>query len=220
MYWVLAQVTGNINHVFVFKHHIITHNTFVCKFQITKDTDANARLRRIFYHWVLKQLADNIEEHRDGVNLIVGGVERWLVPVIAFIITDWPEGQCMSLVKAGASKSFRCCRVCYWKREDFGDTVNAYTAQKRCVGVTQALKQRYGANATNVNKGQRALREAKYGQFFDDNGLDGAELYSPKYGIHAMLPPDTLHTICKGIAELLRTLLQKIMKSAGTFGGK
>ena len=148
---------------------------------------------------------------------MVNGVRRWLVPVIAYIITDWPEGQCMSLIKAGATSSFRNCRVCYWKREDAHDTLNAYRAKKRTTALTKALRERYGYDV-RITQARRDIKEKKYGQFFNDNGLDDAQLYSPTYGVHAILPPDTLHTMSKGMAELLRTMLQKIMKKEGTFG--
>ena len=92
---------------------------------MTKDNQANKKLRREFYHWVLEQLTANINEYKDGVDVRVNDESRWLVPVVSHVITDWPEGQAMALCKAGATNCYRNCRVCYWRTQDFADTVGA-----------------------------------------------------------------------------------------------
>ena len=76
-----------------------------------------------------------MEEYRDGfyVRLNGGGVDerKWLIPVISHVITDWPEGQAMCLVRAGATASVRNCRVCKHLTKDFGDTSGGRTAPMR-----------------------------------------------------------------------------------------
>lgn len=41
----------------------------------------------------------------------------------------------------------------------------------------------------------------------EENGFWSSVLYSNKYGVHAMFPPDILHTIPKGIVDILRRIL-------------
>ena len=83
-------------------------------FQMTKKGALNRDLKRKFFHWVVEQLAQNIEEYRHGFLFrFTDGVVRWMVPVLAYVITDWPEGQMMSLIGGGARNSRKNCRVCY-----------------------------------------------------------------------------------------------------------
>ena len=69
----------------------------------------------------------NIEEYRNGFMFrFSDGVVRWMVPVLAYVITDWPEGQLMTLVGGGATGSKANCRVCFrptslFSRTDEGD---------------------------------------------------------------------------------------------------
>ena len=69
---------------------------------MTKNGKKNQRLRRIFFHWVVKQLCLNIEEYRNGFFFkFKDGTTRLMIPVLAYVITDWPEGQAMALIGAG-----------------------------------------------------------------------------------------------------------------------
>ena len=40
--------------------------------------------------------------------------------------------------------------------------------------------------------------------FLERNSFSETELYSGKYGYHALFPYDTLHTLCKGAVEKLK----------------
>ena len=49
--------------------------------------------------------------------------------------------------------------------------------------------------------------------YLEENGFWSTVLYSNKYGVHAMFPPDILHTIPKGIVDLLRRILMSYAKN-------
>lgn len=80
--------------------------------------------RRAFYQEVLASIVDNIEEYKDGfwLQLPFEAAPRLFVPRLAYMCTDWPEGQSCTCVFAGATKSRRNCRMCMQKRENYGDT--------------------------------------------------------------------------------------------------
>lgn len=103
-----------------------------CLVQITKTSTANDELRRVFYHWVIRKLVDNIEEYRHGFEyLCPDGIVRWIVPVFALGITDWPEGQKMCLIGAGAKFSKTNCRFCMHPTEKMGETQLGETYGRR-----------------------------------------------------------------------------------------
>ena len=77
------------------------------------------RLNIIFQQWVIEQMLQNINEYRDGVRLVLNGKSRWLIPVFALGITDWPEGQSWCGIKQGATNSKSNCRVCKTQTEEF-----------------------------------------------------------------------------------------------------
>ena len=47
-------------------------------------------------------------------------------------------------------------------------------------------------------------------QFMRSNGFDATELYSLKYGVHNLFPPDTLHTLASGCIAVLRNMLKGV----------
>ena len=66
------------------------------------------------------------------------------------VITDWPEGQAMSLTKAGATSSKRNCRVCEHPTKDFGITADGYLGPKRIMGDTIKCVQRFTAPGVSM----------------------------------------------------------------------
>ena len=49
--------------------------------------------------------------------------------------------------------------------------------------------------------------------YLEENALWSAVLYSKKHGIQGMFPPDILHTIPKGVVDLLRRILMAYVKT-------
>jgi hypothetical protein len=80
------------------------------------------RLNIIFQQWFIEQLLLNAEEYRDGIILELNGEVKWLIPVYAVGITDWPEGQEWTGIKQGAAKSKSNCRLCNHPTKFFGVT--------------------------------------------------------------------------------------------------
>ena len=80
------------------------------------------KLNLLFQQWVIEQLLMNIEEYRDGIFVNVCGKVKWLIPVFAMGLTDWPEGQGWTGMKQGATSSKRNCRCCTHLTESFGVT--------------------------------------------------------------------------------------------------
>ena len=102
--------------------------------QMTKafaQTKPGRRLNVLFQQWVIEQLLLNIEEYRDGVLVKVNGETKWLIPVFAMGLTDWPEGQGWAGMKQGATSSNRNCRCCTHLTEDFKVTKFGLYAEKR-----------------------------------------------------------------------------------------
>ena len=76
-----------------------------------------------YYHWIVECLCDNVNKYLNGILVtLFDGKTRWLIPVIALVLTDWPEGQKMCACKEGATSSPFNCRVCMTPQSEFGDT--------------------------------------------------------------------------------------------------
>ena len=100
---------------------------------------------------------ENIEEFRNGFNYrCPDGVVRWMVPVISFGITDWPEGQAMTLTGAGATESKRNCRFCLHPTEPMGVTENGVTYPRRIQQETMQLTKDY-EHETQTRKAARQV---------------------------------------------------------------
>ena len=149
-------------------------------------------MKRDFYQWVVGQLANNVNEYKDGLLLHVDGIEHWLLPVVSYVVTDWPEGQAMSLTKAGATSSLRNCRVCKKETKFFSTT----------------------------SDGAVAKAEMESSIYMEMNGFWRLNLYSDRYGHHGMFPADFLHTLCHGTADILRNVLLAYGKQFDTLSGE
>ena len=117
----------------------------VCFCQVPKKQKrAHKELLRSLFHWVLRQVVDNIEEMRHGFHFVFpNGQSRWLVPVLALVITDWPEGQAMSLVGGAAMASKFNCRHCLHPRNEMAFTSDGVTYPKRSQVESMQLKEQY-----------------------------------------------------------------------------
>ena len=124
---------------------------------MTKKTNKHALLRRNFYHWVVAQLVANIEEYHNGIYVVINGTGRWVVPVIAYVITDWPEGQCMTLVGGGATKSYCNCRVCLCPTALFIRTLESLNYRMRTQHETQAKEAHF--NQPGVTQAAKEAEE-------------------------------------------------------------
>jgi hypothetical protein len=168
------------------------------------------RLERKFNQWVMKQIVEKVEEYRNGFLVEpYDKVTRWLVPVLCFALTDWPEGQSMSGMKAGASSSKRNCRCCLHPTIEFSDTANGCVyprrQQRETEEMTEYWQKRLAAGERVIGAMERD--QVAYSQFFEEMGLSKAELYTNIYGFHSFFPPDILHTVCQGTVKLLKTIL-------------
>lgn len=186
--------------------------------QIEKTTTYSRVLRRRFYHWVVSEISRNVEDYRHGFWLHVGGEMRWLVPVIAMVITDWPEGQAMSLTKAGATASLRNCRVCEHLTKEFSITADGLRGERRVMDDTMGLVQKFSARGVALKVVADVEKESCL--YMMANGFWQGELYRDKYGHHTLFPFDTLHTVCRGIADMLRDILLLYAKKYGTMDGE
>ena len=124
---------------------------------MTKKNAANRRLRRHFFHWVVRKLMDNIEEYRNGFKYrCPDGIVRWMVPVLSFGITDWPEGQAMTMTGAGATESKCNCRFCLHPTNRMAITENGVTYPRRKQEETMQLTEEY-KHATQTLRAARQV---------------------------------------------------------------
>jgi hypothetical protein len=113
-----------------YKHRVNNSNNgkrcvgYFPKVRLSKKDAKMGGPRRAFYQEVLANIVDNIEEYKDGfyLQLPFEPAPRLFVPRLAYMCTDWPEGQQCECVYAGATLSRRNCRMCLKKRVDFGDS--------------------------------------------------------------------------------------------------
>ena len=186
--------------------------------QIIKSTEFSKKEKRKFYHWVVEQLVVNVEEYRNGVSVYVGGKYRWLIPVIAFVITDWPEGQSMSLTKAGAVSSKRNCRVCTKPTKLFDITEDGGLGTHRIMKETMQ-RVAYFTCYNNHNAKEIANEERENCVYMCSNGFWKGVLYTDRFGHHGMFPFDYLHTVCHGTADILLHVLLAYCKKYKTLDG-
>ena len=173
-------------------------------------------MKRAFYQWVVGQLANNVNNYKDGLFLNVDGVEHWLLPVVAYVVTDWPEGQSMSLTKAGATSSKRNCRTCTKPTKLFDITDDGGVGEMRLMKETKKEVQYFARRATGVV--EKAEMESCI--YMEECGFWRLNLYTDRHGHHAMFPPDFLHTLCHGTADILRDVLLAYGKQYDTLDGK
>lgn len=178
------------------------------KLNITKAASdaAAARLQRIFYQWVIEKFMESIEKYRNGIRLVLlDGVERVLIPVVAFGVTDWPDGQKCTNTKEGAVVSKCNCRVCLRPTALFSQTECGASGYERRLDEDTRAKIENFAGQT---KAAREEEEMKVSQWLESPlGWWKGELYRDKYGIHSMFPMDVLHTVPYGIVAHLKDIL-------------
>ena len=163
----------------------------------------------------MERLVLNIERYRDGLTLCLNKKDIW---VLAYVITDWPEGQAMSLTKAGATQSRMNCRVCERPTKEFDITwdggVGIMREMKKNKETVKAFTKKHVISAAAVHK-----QDVKSCLYMERCGVWQGELYSDRYGHHAMFPYDFLHTVCHGTAVLLLETLLAYAKKYQTMDG-
>lgn len=123
-----------------------------------KKNKANERLRRKFYHWVIRKLVDNIEEYRNGFNYrCPDGVTRWMVPVLSYVITDWPEGQAMTLTGGHATESKANCRFCLHPTNIMGRTGEGLTFPRRIQEDSMELMEKFKHTTLELKRAKEVL---------------------------------------------------------------
>lgn len=96
---------------------------------------------------------DNIEEYRHGFRYrCPDGVRRWMVPVLSFGITDWPEGQAMTMTGAGATESKANCRFCLHPTRRMSNTEDGVTYGRRKQEETMRLTELYKDRTKEARK--------------------------------------------------------------------
>lgn len=167
---------------------------------------------RQLYHWAVSCLTKSIEKYRDGIILDILGARYTFFPVLALIPSDWPEGQKLSNMFEGAANSQRNCRVCRHPTTSFSVTQFGLTHPRRTDRETRAQVEKYNREVYAGSKAVKSTQEREDSAYHEHNGLWDTEMYSNKYGIHALLPMDTLHTIPLGIITVLKDALLLLSK--------
>ena len=102
---------------------------------------ARKREERKYYQWVMRQLARNLNQYKDGISVtLFDGVTRNLLPVYCYSISDWPEGQKLTNIKEGASTSFYNCRTCMTPTAEFGNTQRGLVYPRRVESELELLR--------------------------------------------------------------------------------
>jgi len=200
------------------------------KFDAGVDATLAAECSRDLQQWCVRQLMNNIETYRNGLLVRLPWEDektgmkavKVLVPVLAAVLTDWPEGQMMSGTKQGASCAHANCRVCAMALALYGCTEEGACAQRRVEAETREFAEEFKRDEEGavIAKGKtlKEMRAAEVdrGCFAEQNGFWTAELFSNKYGVHALCPNDTLHTLSAGIVPALKKILLKHHQHTGT----
>ena len=125
---------------------------------MTKNKASNKRLKRRFYHWIVRKLMENIEEYRHGfLYKCPDGLTRWMVPVFSMGITDWPEGQAMCLIGAGATESYCNCRFCLHPTNMMSKTEDGAIYKRRTQVETMQLTRRYKGASLQARRAKEVL---------------------------------------------------------------
>jgi hypothetical protein len=117
---------------------------YIPKVKLPKKDPSMAGPRRAFNQAVLAHIVDNIEAYSNGfwLQLPFETTPRMFFPRLAFMATDWPEGQACTCVFAGAGKSRRNCRVCLIKRVDQGGGSGGAGGKKPALRTQHLMDQR------------------------------------------------------------------------------
>ena len=76
------------------------------------------------------------------------------MPVLAMGITDWPEGQAMTLTGAGATESYCNCRFCLHPTTLMGCTEDGETYERRKQVDTMRLTEEFKNASMTVRRGR------------------------------------------------------------------
>jgi hypothetical protein len=179
------------------------------KLDISKDANPTTAcaLKRHFNQWVIGNIVASVNKYKNGIRLrCLDGVERILVPAVPMMPSDWPEGQLQMNMKAGATSSLKNCRVCFRPTATFGDTQEGASYPRRTQPETEALVAEW-AELNGRSATARRDVEKDCGTYLEPVGWWKAPLYTNAYGVHAMFPMDTLHTMSLGIIKGLKDVL-------------
>ena len=182
------------------------------------NSEVVGELNRDLQQWCVARLMESIEKYRDGVLLELpwpaeeGGGLKVLNPVMAVVITDWPEGQLMSCMKAGATCSHKNCRVCDMKVKSYGETDKGACGHRRYDDDSRAFAAQFERSVAGDLKDGGCLEAMKKAQtnrgaFAIPSGFWAGETYTNSFGVHSMVPMDTLHTLASGIVPHLKQLM-------------
>lgn len=126
------------------------------------------------------------------------------------MLTDWPEGQSATCVRAGATKSKRNCRVCLQPTDEFNHTEHGV-----CYPLRQQADMRLRAEwhndqiARNV-KGCIGVAEEEgleLSMWWTPSAMWKLEPYTDSSGYFMQFPFDTLHTVSAGLGLMLKRVL-------------
>jgi hypothetical protein len=158
-----------------------------------------------------------IEKYRDGVVLTINGFQRWLIPFLASMITDWPEGQEVGNFKQGACAAQCNCRHCTRPGVQFTDTAASRPDEARTQKTTELERAVARGEIPPLTGGVRlttaAARNAHLRKLSlnpEAPALSKAQLFAGDHGYVHTLPMDTMHTYPGGIGRLLRTTLKVV----------
>jgi hypothetical protein len=176
----------------------------------------HAELQRMFNQWVIAKIVEGVNKYKFGIRLrTLDGVTRTLIPAIAFVATDWPEGQLHLNLKANATQSRMNCRMCTRPTTTFSATEEGASFPRRLQADAQAFSLQYHGSAWKGTIEAREKAEMARSMFSYPCSWWAAPTFSNKFGVYSMFPFDTLHTVSSGLISTLKDILIARTSTAG-----
>jgi hypothetical protein len=133
------------------------------------------------------------------------------------MLTDWPEGQAATLVRAHATLSKCNCRVCFHPTAEFSSTENGvvYGLRKQQEMRDMCLYHHEQIRCKIKGAGVAAKQDGlNYSMWWVRSAMWNMDTYTDDSGFFAQFPFDTLHTISSGLIRMLRLILLELVDIA------
>lgn len=142
--------------------------------------------------------------------LQVDGKVRWLVPMFCAMLTDWPEGQAATCVRAGATVSKRNCRVCLCPTAEFNQTERGVCYRLREQADMRRRAEWHNHQMDTNVRGSFGTAEEEgldLSMWWTPSAMWKLESYTDSSGYFMQFPFDTLHTVSAGLGLMLKRVL-------------
>ena len=133
------------------------------------------------------------------------------------MLTDWPEGQAATLVRAHATLSKCNCRVCFHPTAEFSSTENGvvYGLRKQQEMRDMCFYHHEQIRCKIKGAGLAAKQDGlNYSMWWVRSAMWNMDTYTDDSGFFAQFPFDTLHTISSGLVRMLRLILLELVDIA------